>query len=71
MIVGLFFPVPLLVFVFLPYFVPAIVAFVRNHRNRGAIFVLNLLLGWTVLGWVGALVWACTANVEPQIGAAR
>jgi hypothetical protein len=26
-----------------------------------AIFVLNLLLGWTLLGWIGSLVWSCTA----------
>ena len=29
------------------------------QRARGAIFVLNLLLGWTLFGWVAALVWAC------------
>ena len=40
------------------YFAPTLVARNRNHRNIGALFVLNLLLGWTVLGWVGALVWA-------------
>ena len=41
------------------YFIPAIVALERLHHNRGAIFVLNLFLGWTLLGWVAALVWAC------------
>lgn len=42
------------------YFSPTLVAFHRRHPNRVAIFVLNLMLGWTVLGWVGALVWAHT-----------
>ncbi|WP_376916588.1 superinfection immunity protein [Paraburkholderia sp. OAS925] len=42
------------------YFSPAFAAAHRKHPNRVAIFVLNLLLGWTVLGWVGALVWAHT-----------
>jgi hypothetical protein len=42
------------------YFIPAIVAGARKHHNAGAIFMLNLLLGWTLIGWVGALVWACT-----------
>ena len=41
------------------YFAPAIVATVRHKKNAGAVLVLNFLLGWTVLGWVGALVWAC------------
>jgi hypothetical protein len=39
------------------YFFPAIVAAVRRHPNATAIFLLDLLLGWTVLGWIGALVW--------------
>jgi hypothetical protein len=42
------------------YFLPAIVAFSRGHKNSGAILILNLLLGWTMLGWVGALVWSAT-----------
>lgn len=42
------------------YFSPAFAAAHRKHPNRVAIFVLNLMLGWTVLGWVGALVWAHT-----------
>jgi uncharacterized membrane protein YqaE (UPF0057 family) len=43
------------------YFIPAIVGSERGHHNSTAIFVLNLFLGWTLLGWVAALVWACTA----------
>jgi len=43
------------------YFVPSFVAASRGHQNRVAIFALNLLLGWTFLGWVGALVWSLTA----------
>jgi uncharacterized membrane protein YhaH (DUF805 family) len=42
------------------YFFPSIVAAARKHRNTTAIFFLNLLLGWSVIGWVGALVWALT-----------
>jgi hypothetical protein len=38
------------------YFIPSILG--RNKKNFAAIFILNLLLGWTILGWVGALVWA-------------
>jgi hypothetical protein len=41
------------------YFIPTLVALERLHSNRGAIFVLNFLLGWTLLGWVAAFVWAC------------
>lgn len=44
----------------LVYFVPSIMAWARGHHNKGAITALNVLLGWTVLGWVVALVWALT-----------
>jgi len=44
------------------YFVPSIVAVTRGHWNRTAIFVLNLLLGWTFVGWGIALVWALTKD---------
>ena len=54
----------LLILALLAYFLPALVASQRRHRNRGAIMVLNLFLGWTLIGWVLALVWAATANVE-------
>jgi hypothetical protein len=48
------------------YFIPTVIAAVRSHHNAGAICVLNLLLGWTVLGWVAAIVWACTATKQQQ-----
>lgn len=52
----------LLVFAgFFVYLVPWFVAARRNHPNTTAIAALNLLLGWTFLGWVAALVWALTA----------
>jgi hypothetical protein len=42
------------------YFLPAIVAHWRHHHSASAILLLNLLLGWTVLGWGIAIVWATT-----------
>jgi hypothetical protein len=49
------------------YFIPAIAAAGREHRQVLAIFILNLFLGWTLVGWVGALVWACTKPVTPVL----
>jgi len=46
--------------------IPIIVAFSRRHRRRIAILLVDLLLGWTLIGWVVALVWALTNNVEPR-----
>ncbi len=51
----------LIFLLFALYFTPAITAIIRNHHEVGAIFLLNLLLGWTVIGWVGAAVWSVMA----------
>jgi hypothetical protein len=49
------------------YFIPTWVAFARNHRQMLAIVILNALLGWTLIGWAGALVWACTKPASVSI----
>lgn len=54
-------PVPLIllnVFLWAFYFIPAMIAWVRKHRSLPAIIALNILLGWTGLGWIGAFVWS-------------
>jgi hypothetical protein len=40
------------------YLVPSFVAVVRQRPNMHTIFGVNLLLGWTVIGWIAALLWA-------------
>ena len=50
----------LAVLIFGAYFLPTLIAFLRNHKNKLAIFFLNILLGWTGIGWVVALVWSVT-----------
>ena len=44
------------------YFLPTIIAFKRGKRNKVAIFALNLLLGWTFIGWAISLVWSLTVD---------
>ena len=46
------------------YMLPGLIAALRRHRNQNAIFILNLLLGWTLLGWIAALVWAATNDAR-------
>ena len=43
------------------YFLPAFIAYRREHRHTAAITALTLCLGWTFVGWVVALVWALRA----------
>lgn len=41
------------------YWLPWAIAATRHHQNVVAIAVINFFLGWTVLGWLGMLIWAC------------
>jgi hypothetical protein len=63
------------------YFVPSLIAWSRKHRSLSAIIALNILLGWTGLGWIGAFVWSLSwpghqntqaaksqANSSPETG---
>lgn len=46
------------------YFLPTIVAVARKVSNQGSVAVINLFLGWTLVGWVAALAMACrTSNL--------
>ncbi|MFW6246950.1 MAG: superinfection immunity protein [bacterium] len=40
------------------YFIPSFLVLSKKSKRGDAIVVLNLFLGWTLLGWVGALIWA-------------
>jgi len=42
------------------YLLPGLIAFARGHRNAIAITALNILLGWSFFGWIGAFVWSLT-----------
>ena len=55
-------------FVFFPsaialYFYPTICA-VGEHPKATPIFALNLLAGWTLVGWIGAFIWALNKPSE-------
>lgn len=40
------------------YLAPAIIADAREREDAFAVTMVNILLGWTVIGWFAALVWA-------------
>jgi len=54
-----------LLFLVLLYFLPTIIG--RDKRDAAGIILLNLFLGWTVIGWVIALIWACAAEPYPRV----
>jgi hypothetical protein len=49
------------------YFLPAIVAYHRKHPKAGSILLLDFLLGWTLIGWCVALVWALRDPQPAQV----
>ena len=49
-----------LIFSVLLYFLPTLIA--REKPELMAIFLVNLLFGWTVIGWFVALIWASAAE---------
>ena len=52
---------------FVAYWFPTIIALVRSVPNKGSVIVINLFLGWTIIGWVVALAMAARSRPEqPQ-----
>ena len=49
------------------YFAPLIIAVCRGHLSVAAICVVNLVFGWTVLGWIAALIWSLTGNTRDNL----
>lgn len=59
-----------IVFLFLiiaTYFLPSFNAFSRKHPDRWPIFMLDLFLGWTLIGWVVSLVWSVSPITSPDM----
>jgi len=48
------------------YFLPTIVAVARHKTNVLGIFLVNFFLGWSVIGWIVALVWAVSTERVDQ-----
>jgi hypothetical protein len=54
------FDIGLIILIFALYFFPFLIAALHQHKNMLAIFLLNLALGWTLIGWIAALIWSVT-----------
>lgn len=56
----------LLIAAFVVYFLPTFIAGKRRHPNGTSIFLLDLFLGWTGIGWLAALIWSASAIRDPE-----
>ena len=55
--------IPFLGIPFVMYFLPSLIALARSKRDIASIVLLNFFLGWTMIGWVIALIWAVKTDV--------
>ena len=53
--------------IFGAYFLPSINAYSKKKRNKGAVLTLNFFLGWTIIGWIVALIWSTTNDAPTQV----
>lgn len=44
------------------YFLPTIVATVRRRRRLASIFSVNLIVGWTIVGWIATVIWVMESH---------
>lgn len=49
------------VFGVLVYFLPTVISYIRKNPSTKLILV-NVLVGWTGIGWLGCLVWSVMRN---------
>ena len=49
-------------FLTLGYMLPWAIAATRGRSNQAAIGLIDLLLGWSLIGWIAALVMACQSH---------
>jgi len=49
------------------YMLPTLIAFGREHPRRQEITVINILLGWTLIGWIAVFLWALLVQTEDEL----
>ena len=57
----------ILLFLFAMYWLPTIIAVARQTHSALGVAMVNFLTGWTVIGWIVALVWALGASPGGRI----
>jgi hypothetical protein len=55
-----------LLLVLVGYFLPWLIAVMRDTNNKGTVFFVNLFFGGTGVGWFVALIFAFTAGKQEE-----
>jgi hypothetical protein len=54
------------------YLLPTLIAAARDKTHGAAgVFLLNIFLGWTLIGWLVAFMWACGGDAPPSTTAKK
>lgn len=48
------------------YFLPSIIGWNRGVVGSFPLFLINLLLGWTVIGWLVTLAWSVIGRTKAE-----
>jgi len=62
-----FYQIVIMLLSIIGYFIPTIIAALRNHNNILPIVLLNIFMGWTGAVWFGCLIWS-VINSNPSTG---
>lgn len=66
-VVALIFALALICLSLYLYFLPTIIAYHYDAENKNRIFALNLVTGWTCLGWILAFFWALLEQYDVDL----
>jgi hypothetical protein len=56
-----------ILFLIAMYWLPTLIAIVRQTHSALGVAMINFFLGWTVIGWFLALFWALAASNSPHV----
>lgn len=48
------------------YFIPTVVCLIRKHTYKFYVICLNIILGWTLIGWIASLIWSFIDNKKTE-----
>jgi hypothetical protein len=58
--------VVLMILIVAIYMLPTLIAYGRDHPRRSMITLVNILFGWTLVGWLVVFVWALMGEAEVE-----
>lgn len=44
------------------FFLPTVIAFGKGHKYSWIILFINVVFGFTLIGWFGALIWSVAGD---------